>query len=198
MVEDTSSFGKAVIRELLVLVCLLLRDGLTVLSSTKRIQPAYQSGYNRSMIDYLMVRKTDRCLVKDVKVISSEECVPQHRMVIGRLVLPMKPQKKKKIVKFVPKPRVWKLKDEETARLFTHEMAARNDEVTKADDIQKKWLLMNETWLKGSKQVCGMTKGPPRHKETWWWNRDVENVVAKLRCVTKPGGNLNRLKIHIL
>ena len=40
-------------------------------------------------------------------------------------------------------------------------------EVTKADDIQKKWLLMKETWLKGSKQVCGMTKGPPRHKETW-------------------------------
>ena len=35
------------------------------------------------MIDYLMVRKTDCCLVKDVKVISSEECVPQHQMVIG-------------------------------------------------------------------------------------------------------------------
>ena len=65
----------------------------------------YQSADNRSMIDYLMVRKTSRCLVNDVKVISSEECVPQHRMVIGRLVLPMKPQKKK-IFKFVPKPRV--------------------------------------------------------------------------------------------
>ena len=60
--------------------------------------------------------------MKDVKVISSEECVPQHRMVIDRLVLPMKPQKKK-IVKFVPKPRVWKLKDEETARLVTHDIA---------------------------------------------------------------------------
>ena len=32
MVDDTSSFGKAVIRELLVLVCLLLRDRLSVLS----------------------------------------------------------------------------------------------------------------------------------------------------------------------
>ena len=32
IVEDTSSFGMAVIRELLVLVCLLLRGGLTVLS----------------------------------------------------------------------------------------------------------------------------------------------------------------------
>ena len=39
---------------------------------------------------------------------------------------------------------VWKLKDEETARLFIHEMATKNDEVTKADDIQKKWLLMKE------------------------------------------------------
>ena len=109
------------------------------------------------MIDYLMVRKTDRCLVKDEKVISSEEYVHQPRMVIGRLVLPMKPQKKK-IVKFVPQPRVWKLKDEITARLFTHEMAAINDEVTKADDIEKKWLLMKETWLKGSKPVCEITK----------------------------------------
>ena len=45
----------------------------------------YRSGDNRSMIDYLMVRKTDCCLVKDI---SSEECVPQHRMVIGRLVYP--------------------------------------------------------------------------------------------------------------
>ena len=47
------------------------------------------------------------------------------------------------------------------------------------DDIKKKWLLMKETWLKASKQVCGMTKGPPRPKETWWWNRDVENVCHK-------------------
>ena len=43
----------------------------------------YQSGDNRSIIDYVMVRKTDCCLIKDVKVISSEECAPQHRMVIG-------------------------------------------------------------------------------------------------------------------
>ena len=47
----------------------------------------------------------------------------------------MKPQKKK-IVKFVTKPSVWKFKDEETARLFTHEMAARNYDVTKAERLQ--------------------------------------------------------------
>ena len=105
-------------------------------------------------------------------------------MVIVRLVIPMTPQKKK-IVKFVPKPRVWKLKDEEIARLFTYEMAARNDDVTKTYDIQKKWLLMKETWLKGCKQVCGMTKCPARHKETWWWNIDVEEVVANRKICHK-------------
>ena len=82
-------------------------------------------------------------------------------------------------------PECGSLGDEETARLFTHEMAARNDEVTKADDIQKKRLLMKETWLKGSKQVCGMTNGPPQHKETWWWNRDVEKMVAKRKVCHK-------------
>ena len=73
------------------------------------------------------------------------------RVVIGRLVIPMKLQLNK-IVKFVPKPSMWKLKDEETARLFTREMVVRNDDVTKAHDVQKKWLLIKETWLKCSKK----------------------------------------------
>ena len=93
---------------------------------------------------------------------------------------------------------MWKLKDEETARLFTHEMAPINDLINNADDIQKTWLRMKETWLNASKHVCGMTKCPPLHKETWWWNRDVERWLPNERYVTKPGGNLNRLKINIL
>ena len=62
-------------------------------------------------------------------------------MDIDGLVIPIKPQNKK-IIKCVPKPIVWKLTDEETARLFTREISARNDDVTKGDDVQKKWLLM--------------------------------------------------------
>ena len=105
----------------------------------------------------------------------------------------MKPQKKK-IVKFVPKPRVWKFKDEETAILFTREMAVRNDDVTKADDVQKKWL----TWLKGSKQVCAMTKV---HLDTRILGGEIEmwkRWLPNERYATKHGGNLNRLKINIL
>ena len=121
-----------------------------------------------------------------VKDILSEECVRQHRMVIGKLVMPMKPQKKT-IVKFVPKPRVWKLKDE---KLLDCSLRKWQLEIT------SKWLLMKETWLKGSKQVCGMTKGP--HKETWWWNRDVENVVAKRNVCHKAWRKSKSVKINML
>ena len=47
----------------------------------------------------------------------------------------MNPQKRT-IVKFVLIPRVCKLKDEETAILFTRDMADRNDYVIKADGVQ--------------------------------------------------------------
>ena len=30
-----------------------------------------------------------------------------------------------------------------------------------------------------------MTKGPPQHNETWWWNRDVEMVVDKRKVCHK-------------
>ena len=37
---------------------------------------------------------------------------------------------------------------------------ARVSGVGRQQHIQKKWLLMKETWLKGAKQVCKMMKGP--------------------------------------
>ena len=64
-------------------------------------------------------------------------------------------------------------------------MSARDDDVTKADGVLNRWLLMQETWLKGSKQVCGIPKGPPRDQQAWWWDRDVEEVVAKRKVCHK-------------
>jgi len=30
---------------------------------------------------------------------------------------------------------------------------------------------------------CGMTKGPCRHKETWWWNVDVAEAVKEKKIM---------------
>ena len=67
---------------------------------------AYQSGENRSQIDYILVKQQNIKLVLDVKVIPNEECVTRYKLLVCDA----------KIVKcedwcqkFVPKWCVWKL-----------------------------------------------------------------------------------------
>ena len=42
----------------------------------------YESDRYRTVIDYILVRRRDRLLVKDVKVIPVEECLSQHRLIV--------------------------------------------------------------------------------------------------------------------
>jgi len=42
---------------------------------------------------------------------------------------------------------------------------------------------MKWVWQKATEQVCGWTKGPPRHSETWWWSGEVAKAIEeKRRC----------------
>jgi len=36
----------------------------------------------KSTVDYMMVRQEDKANVRNVKVISSEECVPKHKLLV--------------------------------------------------------------------------------------------------------------------
>ena len=33
--------------------------------------------------------------------------------------------------------------------------------------------------MESAQDICGMTKGPCRHKETWWWNEEVAEAVRE-------------------
>jgi len=58
----------------------------------------------------------------------------------------------------------------------------RKDEVFEADIVESKWNAMKEVWQKATEQVCGWTKGPQRHSETWWWNYEVAKAIEEKRC----------------
>ena len=54
----------------------------------------------------------------------------------------------------------------------------------KVEEVKWKGLGVNDHWqqIKGimmetAQDICGMTKGPLRHKETWWWNEKVAEAV---------------------
>jgi len=56
----------------------------------------------------------------------------------------------------------------------------------KVEEANWKGLYVNDHWqqMKGimmetAQDTCGMTKGPRRHKETWWWNEEVAEAVRE-------------------
>jgi hypothetical protein len=60
-------------------------------------------------------------------------------------------------------------------------MVSRKNDVLKETEVDGKWEAMKTVWLKTTEEVCGWTRGPPRHKETWWWNADVSVAVKEKR-----------------
>ena len=69
----------------------------------------YESGGCKSQIDYILVRKSERSKVKDVKVIPNEECIQQHKLLV--CILNVGEQRHQCKVKQVSRCRIWKLKD---------------------------------------------------------------------------------------
>ena len=138
----------------------------------------YSSGGRKSMIDYIMVKRQDRAKVKDVKVLPSEECVQQHRLLVVDLALRSRRAPRKK---HVPRLKIWKLKEANIGEEFKKCMAEDNECVRETSGSEEKWKAMRKSWIGAAEKVCGWTKGPARHKETWWWNDEVAEVIEEKR-----------------
>ena len=82
--------------------------------------------------------------------------------------------------------RVWKLKEEKTCEEY------RSMVRDKVQEAKWKSLCVNDHWqqtkgimMESAHDICGMTKGPRRDKETWWWNKEVAEAVREKK--TKYG-----------
>jgi len=38
---------------------------------------------------------------------------------------------------------------------------------------------MKNIMMETAQIICGLSKGPCRHKETWWWNEEVAEAVRE-------------------
>jgi len=64
----------------------------------------------------------------------------------------------------------------------------------KVEEATRKGLGVNDHWqqMKGvmmetAQDICGMTKDPHRHKETWWWNEEVAEAAREKKISTESG-----------
>ena len=88
----------------------------------------------------------------------------QHRLLVGDVVISSAPRKKKRM--HIPRLKVWKLREPNIKQEFARLVTEKKDEVFNADNVEIKWNAMKEVCQKATEQVCGWTKGPPRHSET--------------------------------
>ena len=77
----------------------------------------------RTVIDYILIRKSERKLIKDVKVIRQEQCIPNHKLII--CVLDLKEGLNNRKMEFVKRCKVWKLRDDVTAGIFKERVQTR-------------------------------------------------------------------------
>jgi len=59
--------------------------------------------------DYLLLQGCDQRVIKNVKVIAGEECVSQHRLLVGDVIISSAPRKTKRM--HIPRLKVWKLRE---------------------------------------------------------------------------------------
>jgi len=59
--------------------------------------------------------------------------------------------------------KIWKVRDSSVRQEFGGMVAESKNEVFETDSVESKWNAMKEVWQKAAEQVCGWTKGSPRH-----------------------------------
>ena len=154
----------------------------------------YVAGPEKSTVDYIMVWQEDKAKVRNIKVISSEECVPKHKLLVMDMWFKATKSWRKK---FVPRVRVWKLKEEKTCEEYRCIVEDKVEEaIWKGLGENDHWQQMKCIMMDTAQDICGMTKGPCRHKETWWWNEEVAEAVRNCLLYTSPSprdGLLSRM-----
>ena len=86
------------------------------------------AGPVKSTVDYIMVWQEDKAKVCNIKVISSEERVPKHKLLAMDMWFKATKTWHKK---FEPRVRVWKLKEEKTCEEYRSMVGDMVEEVRK-------------------------------------------------------------------
>ena len=116
----------------------------------------------------------------------------QHRLLVGDFRVSIPPQPKRK---FVPRIKVWKLRDPEKQAELSEVFKAKtlDSELSQTSTADERCRTsLKDKLLQATKQVCGVSSNHPWRKQTWWWNNQVEEAVReKRRCfkLWKAGGS---------
>ena len=168
-------------------------------SFTKRDEHlvTYQSSVAKTQIDYLLLRRCDRRLCEDCKVIPGETLATQHRLLVMDVSIMIR--RKQRSVRGHPRIRwgtLTKVKAQELEGRLSAMGAWRS-----SGDANTMWSTTADYIRKAAREVLGVSSGRTGgHKGDWWWNAVVQGKVeakkvAYLRLVGSTGEEEKRANI---
>ena len=137
----------------------------------------YESGGNRSMIDYILVRKRDMRMLTDATVIPNEPCILQHKLLFCSVKWRESQESEENVCKIY---RLWKLREADNEIAFKRRVEVK-EALRSEDNVEQIWDGLRQCMVREAEAVCGRSKGPPRHRETWWWNDEIGKEVERKR-----------------
>ena len=145
---------------------------------------SYETEKCRTVIDYFLIKKSERKLIRDVKIIRQEQCIPNHKLII--CVLDLKEGLNKHKMEFVKRCKVWKLRDDVTADIFKKRLLTRAALVVKNPaGVEDVWKNFKECLIEEAVEICGEIRKMRRHKESWWWNEEIAALVKEKQRLFK-------------
>jgi len=102
----------------------------------------------KSTVDYIMLQQEDKAKVRNIKVISSEECVRKWFKATKRWHS-----------KLEPRVHVWKLKDEKMCEEYRSMVRDKVEEAEwKCLDVNAQWQQMKCIVMETAQDICGSQK----------------------------------------
>ncbi|KAH0664891.1 hypothetical protein KY285_026097 [Solanum tuberosum] len=134
----------------------------------------FRSSVAKTQIDYLLLRKGDRGLVKDCKVIPSENLTTQHKLLVMDLVI--KRDRRKKMVS--DRSRIkWGGLTPDLSREMGEKLSGMGA-WSGSGDADTMWNKAASCIREVASKVLGVSRGKfGGHKGDWWWNGEVQDKV---------------------
>ncbi|XP_075100541.1 uncharacterized protein LOC142176512 [Nicotiana tabacum] len=128
----------------------------------------------KTQIDYLLLKRGDRQLCVDFKVILSETLATQRRLLVMDVGILLR--RKKRFVQGQPRIRWGALTRDEDQDLEGRLMAMGAWSIS--EDAIEMWTAIADCIRKAAREVLGVSKGYyGRHQGDWWWNNVVQGNV---------------------
>ncbi|XP_070015343.1 uncharacterized protein [Nicotiana sylvestris] len=139
----------------------------------------FQSTVAKTQIDYFLLRKFDRGLCKDYKVIPSESLATQHRFLVVDVSIPIR--RKRRVVRGSPRIR-WDALTKEKAHELGRRLLAMGA-WRSSGEASGIWTMTANSIRKAAQEVLGVSKGySGGHNGDWWWNAKVQGKVEEKKA----------------